>query len=535
MKTLDLVQGSPEWLAVRAKHFCASDAPAMMGVSKYQTRNELIHQMATGDTKPVDSFTQARFDRGHETEAQARAILEEMLGEELYPVVGVQDALLASFDGLTMDGTTGYEHKLWNEELAAAVRAKELPPAYFWQLEHQILVGDLEKVIFVCSDGTRENMVHMEYRPVPGRREQLLDGWFQFKADLDAYKPPEFIPAAVAKPVADLPAVLVQVNGSIAIQSNLALFGEQLIKFVDGINRNPEDDQAFADAEKAVKVLGDAEAALKTAEEQALAQTASIDDMRRTVAGYIEIARTTRLALEKAVKNQKDVIRGQILQDGKEAFTAHIDSLNKRLGKPYMPTVAVDFAGAMKGKRTIESLRNAVDTELARAKIDANAIADKIQVNLNTLRELASDHAHLFADTAQIVLKPNDDLTTLVKLRIAEAKAKEEKRIEQERERIRAEEAAKLVAQAAQAAKATVVPPAVAPPAPEVTKPAPAATTKPASVVPLKAAPSRPTDDQIIDALCDHFRVHESTVIKWLLDVDLKAASDRMVKEFTAA
>ena len=39
----------------------------------------------------------------------------------------------------------------------------------------------------------------------------------------------------------------------------------------------------------------------------------------------------------------------------------------------------------------------------------------------------------------------------------------------------------------------------------------------------------RPTDDEIIDALSLHFRVHESTVIGWLLAMDLQAASDRMI------
>lgn len=39
----------------------------------------------------------------------------------------------------------------------------------------------------------------------------------------------------------------------------------------------------------------------------------------------------------------------------------------------------------------------------------------------------------------------------------------------------------------------------------------------------------RPTDDEIIDAISLHYRVHESTVIGWLLAMDLEAASARMV------
>lgn len=42
-------------------------------------------------------------------------------------------------------------------------------------------------------------------------------------------------------------------------------------------------------------------------------------------------------------------------------------------------------------------------------------------------------------------------------------------------------------------------------------------------------ARGRPSDDDIIDALSLHFRVHESTVIGWLIAMDLEAASARMV------
>lgn len=42
-------------------------------------------------------------------------------------------------------------------------------------------------------------------------------------------------------------------------------------------------------------------------------------------------------------------------------------------------------------------------------------------------------------------------------------------------------------------------------------------------------ASKRPSDDEIIDALSLHYRVHESTVIGWLLAMDLEAASARMV------
>lgn len=102
MKTLNLIQGTPEWHEHRARHFNASDAPAMMGNSKYKTRTELLKERKTGISKDVDSATQRRFDDGHKFEALARRIAEEFIGDDLYPATGVRGKLSASFDGATL-------------------------------------------------------------------------------------------------------------------------------------------------------------------------------------------------------------------------------------------------------------------------------------------------------------------------------------------------------------------------------------------------------------------------------------------------
>ena len=203
MKTLQVQQGSSEWAAERARRFTASEAPAMMGASKFQTRAELLRQKATGIVPEVDAATQRRFDAGHATEAAARALLEQYLGD-LFPVTAVHDTddrLLASVDGITLDDSTLFEHKLWSEALASQVRAGELDAHYYWQLEHQLLVTGAERVIFVTSDGTRERWSQMEYRPVPGRRGQLIAAWDQFAQDLATYTPPAAAAVVVAQPV----------------------------------------------------------------------------------------------------------------------------------------------------------------------------------------------------------------------------------------------------------------------------------------------------------------------------------------------
>ncbi len=447
MKIIEgLAQGSPEWHAHRNRPDArnASDASAMMGVSKYQSRSALLHQKYTGIVPEVTPETQALFDRGHLAEEGARPHIEQLIGQDLYPVVATSDDgyLSASFDGMVMDQSIDWEHKLWSESLAAQIRAEELEPHYYWQLEQQLLISGAQKAIFTCSNGTPGKMVSMEYFPVPGRAEKLLSGWKQFDADLAAYTPPGVVQEAVAAPISELPALVVELVGEVK-NTNLTTWHGAIMERIRAISTDLQTDEDFVNADKMVKFLEDGEKKLDLVKQQALAQTATIDQLFRTIDSLKAEMKTKRLALDKTVTARKESIKTEIMNAGKLALTEHIAILNQRLGKPYMPPIPADFAAASRSKKTVKSLREGVDNELLRAKMEASAIADRIEINLHSLRELAADYAALFPDTQQIVLKANDDLVALIKSRIADHKAAEEKRLEAERERIRAEEAPK--------------------------------------------------------------------------------------------
>lgn len=463
MKIHNIAQGSAEWHALRAQHFTASEAPAMMGASKYQTRSELLTLKKTGIAPEVTQAQQYIFDKGHATEALARPLVEVMIGEELYPVVGTDGKLLASMDGATMLGETLFEHKLWNESLVAQVRAEALEPHYFWQLEQQLLVSGAERVIFVCSDGTAENFVHMEYRPVAGRAAQLVEGWKQFEADLANFEMAEAPSIVVGKAPDELPALRIELTGMVTA-SNLKVFEESALAVIDSVKTALVTDQDFADAKKAVKWCGDVEEAVAAAKKQALSQTQTIDDLFSSLDRISAHARETRLKVDKLVKAQELLVKTSIKQKAEQSLTEHVAAINKTLGRVSLPAVAADFAGAMKNKRTIASLQDAVDTELARAKIAASQAADAIRLNLASLAELAADYAFLFNDIQQLVMKANDDLITLIKLRISEHQKAEEQKAEAQREQIRQQELKRIEDEAK--AKAPIEPAPVASPAP---------------------------------------------------------------------
>ena len=491
MQIIDAQQGSHEWLAIRAKHFTGSEASAMLGLSPYMTRNDLLKQKATGIVPEVSSAQQRLYDRGHVTEELTRPIVEEDIGEELYPATCSREVdglpLLASYDGLTMDEAITWEHKLWNESLAQAVLCGEVPDSHWPQLEQGLLVSGASRCRFTVSDGEGRK-VDCWYASVPERRARLIAGWKQFQIDLANYQHVEHAPEAVAAPQEYLPAVSITVNGRIALKHNLIIFGNALTDYVEKINKKPETDQDFADLEATVKTLKEAEERLDAAESGALAQVEDIDAMRRAVAHYRDLARSNRLVIEKLVKSEKENRRAEIVRNGQLRLTEHIAALNTRIGKPYMPTVHADFAGAVKNKRTIASLHDAVDTELARCKIAANEVADLITGNLNHLRETATDYVFLFADTAQIVLKPADDFALLVKSRIDEHKAEVKRKAEEKaaQELIESVRKAEADLKAAEAAK-QVIATAQAAPVVQAVQPAPIAAPAP---VKSSAAPT---------------------------------------------
>ncbi|MCZ2496399.1 endonuclease [Xylophilus sp. Kf1] len=446
MQTHKLQQGTPEWHAHRANHFNASDAPAMMGCSPYETRTELIKRLATGISKEVTAEMQLIFAEGHRAEALARPLAEEAIGDDLYPVTGTNGKHSASFDGLTMDRSVAFEHKSLNNVLRDAMVTADgaaLPLQYRVQMEQQCLVSGCEKVLFMASkwDGDRlEEKREAWYMPDLKLRAQIVAGWAQLEADVAAYVPVDVIAKVVAAPVQTLPAVSLRLNGALTVASNLPEISTALRAFIERMVPKPATDQEFANAEAECKSLKKVEDALESGETAALAELGDVDAMRRMVADLRGLARTTRLAREKLVAAEKENRRLQIVTDAGRLLKAHVEALNVRLGKPYMPPVLADFGAAIKGKKNLDSMQDAVDTMLANAKIAANETADRIQVNLNTLRELGGAHKFLFIDAAQLVLKANDDLTALVRTRIADHQRQEEVKAEQLRATIRREE-----------------------------------------------------------------------------------------------
>jgi predicted phage-related endonuclease len=424
-----------------------------MGASPYKTRRQLVREYATGIRAEVDAATRARFNDGHRVEALSRPIAEALIGDELYPVTGVPDdphsKLSASFDGLTLDACTAWECKLWNETKAEDVRKGHVPDCDWWQVVQQADVSGADRVIYMVSDGTPERTVHVVIAGDSARScaGSLRQAWEQFAKDVAQYVAQE--PAA-PKPVGSapetLPALRVEARGMVT-SSNLTEFREHAEAVLAVINRELTTDEDFVNAELAVKFCKQVEDRLETAKANVLAQMESVDEVCRTIDSVSAETRKVRLELDRLVKSEKERRRAEIVLHYADQVRAHYAEINQTLGEFAMavPHAAIAAIGeAIKGRKTLGSITDAADAACATAKIEASQQAEMVRQNIAVL-DTFSEHASLFADRVVLCAgKAPDDLRNLAKSRIAEHQQREAARLVAERDRIRAEEQAKL-------------------------------------------------------------------------------------------
>jgi len=449
MIELNFQQGSPEWMASRKTTRNASDYPSAQGLSKKFSRSDLVREAATGIAREFSPYVEEKIlPNGHRIEALARPIAEEIIGEELFPIVAKSDDgyLGASCDGATMLLDTGWECKQWNEDLAAAVAITgRVPETHVGQLDQQGLVFGFGRILFMVTDGTPEKCIYCWHTPTVEAKDKIRPTWNQFDEDVANYQHVEAKPAVVADTIEDLPALTVQLVGQVTA-SNLDSFTTAVTARIQAINTKLVTDADFVNADKMVKFLGDGEKRLDLVKDQALAQTASIDQLFRTIDVLKEQMRGKRLALEKLVKAEKENRKSEIVHAARVELVGHVQNLHSRIGFTCIQIDSSVFGEATKGLKSLDSMRDKVSVALANAKIEASAIADRIEFNQKQMQEKSA--AVLFPDFAQVCAKAPDDFAALVDARIAKKKEADDNLLAAEREKIRAEEVARANAEA---------------------------------------------------------------------------------------
>lgn len=422
----DVIQGSSEWLDLRLKTLNASEATVIKGVHPTVGRNELIKMKALGTEKEFSDWViKNLFEEGHRIEAVARGFAEDEFGIELYPSTVTRNIdgleLLASCDGLTMDGATGWECKTLNQALYEAVVVNgQVPESHYWQLEQQALVTGAKRIIFTISDGTKENTHHFFYIPKEERQDELIRSWKQFIYDVDHYEHVVELVPKVGKTMENLPAIDVVISGTVQ-HSNLADWRTHVVSVIQSHRKELITDQDFADAENRIKWCQDLEIRIKASQDQALSQAHDVNEVLKLFAEVGEEVRQLRLHDQKQVNSQKDQRKANILSDARNSLDGHVLQLNNELQKPFkMPAIAIDLIAAVRGKRTLSTYQEAADNEAARAKIEATRIFELMQANIKILDAIEDQYRVLFRDFQELATEyQSEQLQEVVNGRIA--------------------------------------------------------------------------------------------------------------------
>ncbi len=146
----DLEQGSSDWLAWRRGVIGASDAATILGENPWASSQRLLEEKL-GLHRPFRGNAATR--EGQRLEVYARESLEKKFRHRIMPAV-VQDSkdpfLAASLDGIDSGKTRLYEIKCGLKSYEKTRETQTVPPYYVAQLQHMMMVTELDSMIFAA-------------------------------------------------------------------------------------------------------------------------------------------------------------------------------------------------------------------------------------------------------------------------------------------------------------------------------------------------------------------------------------------------
>lgn len=182
--TVQLDQGTPEWLEWRNQGIGASDAPAIMGENPWKTAADLLREKRRPARQAEPNAAMAR---GTALEPEARKAYMSRTGKWVQAAC-LQSTryewLRASVDGITPSLDAVVEIKCGDSVYAKTAASGCAPDYYYGQLQHILAVTGLPAIDFWCYLPGRPELL------VPVKRDdkyidRLLEAEFQFWAQVE--------------------------------------------------------------------------------------------------------------------------------------------------------------------------------------------------------------------------------------------------------------------------------------------------------------------------------------------------------------
>jgi len=148
LKTIDLAQRSPEWIAWKKHKIGSTSISILMGMNPYEDIEQMWFSFNSDE---IFTHTNAAMQHGNDQEDTARAALEKHVGEKFTPVCGAHneyDFISVSLDGITDDGKIIAEIKNPFTQHSFYNSLTKPSKMYYSQMQHQLLVSGAEIACF---------------------------------------------------------------------------------------------------------------------------------------------------------------------------------------------------------------------------------------------------------------------------------------------------------------------------------------------------------------------------------------------------
>jgi putative phage-type endonuclease len=147
---IELQQGTPEWREWRHQGIGASEAPIVMGESRFKSTSQLLQEKLG----PARNFQpNAAMARGTALEPEARRRYIASTGKAVRPVClqsTRHDWMRASLDGLSSDGGRVVEIKCGQAAYRNAAKFRSVSRDYYGQVQQIMAVTNLQSLDFFC-------------------------------------------------------------------------------------------------------------------------------------------------------------------------------------------------------------------------------------------------------------------------------------------------------------------------------------------------------------------------------------------------
>lgn len=187
------IQGTKEWLDYRRTRGGASEVAALFRCSPWVPRTPL--ELYEVKTQAREVRVNDAMRHGQQHEAAAREWVEEVIGEALEPQVLEVGRIIASLDGITLDGETVVELKVPPKGVASKtwlhIEEQGAPPDHYqWQVQQQLYVSGAKRCLFAVYDAALNRGITTEVVADPKAHEAIAKAWAEFFEHLDTGTPP---------------------------------------------------------------------------------------------------------------------------------------------------------------------------------------------------------------------------------------------------------------------------------------------------------------------------------------------------------